>query len=79
MKTRDELRKERRKYQDDVSYQVWRNGGNPDRVDYGRVENGYYEGRHPADVARAELQRQRPKPVPEEQPPCEDEDDTNDK
>ena len=75
MKTRDELRAERRQYQDDVSYQVWRNGGNPDRVDYERVENGYYEGRQPDDVAREERERQRPKPVPEEQPPCEDEDE----
>ena len=67
MRSRDEQRKEQRRYEGDVSYDVWRNGGNPDRVDYERVIDGYYGGRQAEDVAREELRRQRPQPVPEEQ------------
>lgn len=67
MRSRDEQRKEQRRYEDDVSYDVWRNGGNPDWVDYERVIDGYYGGRQAEDVAREELRRQRPQPVPEEQ------------
>ena len=66
MRSRDEQREERRRYEGDVSYDVWRNGGNPDQVDYERVTDGYYGGLQAEDVAREELRRQRPRPVPEE-------------
>lgn len=66
----DEQREERRRYEGDVWYDVWRGGGNPDRVDYDRVIDGYNDGRQAEDVARAELRRQRP-PEPEEQYPDE--------
>ena len=78
MKTRDEQREEQRRYEGDVWYDVWRSGGNPDRVDHDRVIDGYYEGRQAEDVARAELRRQSPPPAtaeeqyPDEQFPDED-------
>ena len=68
MRSRDEQREEQRRYEGDVWYDVWRGGGNPDRVDHDRVIDGYYEGRQAEDVARSELRRQRPPPVRSEAP-----------
>lgn len=67
MKSRDEQREERLRYEADVAYEVWRGGGNPDRVDYERAADGYYDGRTAEDVAQGELRRQRPPPAPDEQ------------
>lgn len=67
MKTREEQREEQRRYEGDVSYEVWRGGGNPDRVDYDRVLDGYYDGRQASEVALRELRRQRPQPAPAEE------------
>lgn len=66
MRSRDEQRDKELRYEGDVSYDVWRSGGNPDRVDHDRVIDGYYGGRRAEDVAREELRRQRPPPAPEE-------------
>ena len=37
-------REEYRKYQGDVEYEVWRNGGNPDAVDRDRLHDRFYDG-----------------------------------
>lgn len=70
MRSREEIRAERRRYEADVSYDVWRGGGNPDRVNPERVEEAYYNGLTEEGAARQELQRQRspePEPEPENQ------------
>lgn len=66
MRSREEQSEDRRRYLGDVVYGVWRSGGNPDRVDYDRVMDGYYDDRQADDVARGEVRRQRPAPGPEE-------------
>lgn len=67
MKSREEQREERRRYEADVSYEVWRNGGNPDRINYERVEDAYYNDVPSESTARREIERQRPRPHAEEQ------------
>lgn len=62
MKSYEERREEQRKYDNDVFYEVWRNGGNPDRIDFDRVQDRYYNGQDVESAASAELQAQRPKP-----------------
>ena len=54
-------REERRKYEGDVWYEVWRRGGDPDRVNDDRVDNNYYNGIDADSAARIELQHQRPR------------------
>jgi len=54
-------REERHKYEADVAYEVWRSGGNPDNIDYERIQDGYYAGERPKDMAETELQSQRPR------------------
>lgn len=56
-------------YFGDVIYEVWRRGGNPDRVDADRVDDYRYDGVDADSAASAELRRQRP---PEPQPGLED-------
>jgi hypothetical protein len=43
----------------DASYEVWRNGGNPDRVDRDRSDNDFYDGRTPDYTAGRELRQMR--------------------
>jgi len=62
MKSYEERREEQRKYDNDVFYEVWRNGGNPDRIDFDRVQDRYYNGQDVESAASSELQAQRPKP-----------------
>lgn len=65
-------REERRNYENDVFYEVWRSGGDPDRIDFdGRVEDHFYNGDYPEDAAAHELRCQQPSPPePEyEEPP----------
>lgn len=58
MRTREERREEERRYAGDVVYDVWRNGGNPDRVDLDRVQ-GHFDNGHESDHAtRDELRHQ---------------------
>ena len=67
-------REERRKYENDVFYEVWCRNGNPDRINPDRVENYFYDGISAEDAARQELQRMRPKPHIEEEQQFPDED-----
>jgi hypothetical protein len=50
---------ERRHYEGDVAYEVWRNGGNVDAIDYDRVWDGYYGHRAYDEAAAMELRAQR--------------------
>lgn len=52
--------KERQDYHRDVSYEVWRNGGNMDNVSYDRVLNAYYDGIDIESTVTSELRHQRP-------------------
>jgi hypothetical protein len=53
--------KSRRDYEGDVAYEVWRSGGNVDRINDDRVRDSFYDGDHAEDVARRELKAQRPR------------------
>ena len=59
-------RKERLEYEADVEYEVWRSGGNPDRVNRDRVNDSWYGDRDVDSAARRELNMQRPRHEPEE-------------
>lgn len=59
MKSRDERRAERRKYEGDVYFEVWRSGGNPDAVGPDVVDSAFADGRYAEDVAADEVRRQR--------------------
>jgi len=67
MRTREEQREELRRYEGDVFYDVWRNGGNPDRLDMDRVSDDYYNHVPVENVVRDELHRQRPRPDVDQQ------------
>lgn len=58
---REREREERREYEGDAMYQVWRQGGNVDRIDYERVDDHRRSGESADAAARAEMNRQRPK------------------
>lgn len=65
-------RDERREYEGDVFYEVWRSGGNVDRVDMDRVEDYRYDGLSAEAAAEREIRRMRPQhdeQFPEEQFP----------
>jgi len=62
MRNREEQREDERRYEADVYYDVWRNGGDPDRINFDRVENHYYNGDGSESATRDELRRQRPQP-----------------
>jgi hypothetical protein len=58
---------ERQEYRGDVFYAVWRSGGDPDRVDYDRVSDRFYDGYSAEEAAHSELRSQRPtEPVSDE-------------
>ena len=59
MKSYEERREERRQYENDVFYEVWRSGGNPDGIDYDRVRDHYYDGYSSEESAGYELRSQR--------------------
>ena len=61
--------KDRRKYDGDVFYAVWRGGGNPDHIDTDRVRDAYYEHITAEDFAASEVRRQQSKPTPLEEMP----------
>ena len=52
-------REERRQYENDVFYDVWRSGGNPDAIDYDRVTENFYDGVDDHYSAQIELNAQR--------------------
>lgn len=66
-------RDERREYEADVVYDVWRSGGNPDRVDPDRMSDAFYDRIPTDDFVRSELRRQRPVEREQEQFPDEQE------
>ena len=56
------MSRSRREYEGDVVYDVWRAGGNPDAVDFDRVDDHWCE-RDDVDVAALdEVRRQRRAP-----------------
>jgi hypothetical protein len=67
MRSREERREDERRYEGDVVYDVWRNGGNPDRVDIERVREHFDRGDQSDYATRDELRRQRP-PIQEQEP-----------
>ncbi len=46
-------------YYYDVCYEVWKNGGNPDFVDFEQSENDYYNELIPEYSAENEINRQK--------------------
>jgi hypothetical protein len=61
MRSREEEREERRRYEGDVAYEVWRSGGNSDRINGDRVVDAYYDGYSADTAASRELAAQRPR------------------
>ncbi|MFA5385517.1 MAG: hypothetical protein WC364_12850 [Eubacteriales bacterium] len=59
MRNNRDPNKERREYYGDVTYEIWRRGGNPDEIDYDRLDDYCYEGLYSAEAATLELRRQR--------------------
>lgn len=57
---RQARREEERRYHADVAYDVWRSGGNMDRVNYERVQDAFYSQVDSESAARVELRKQRP-------------------
>lgn len=55
----DKKRDERREYEADVFYEVWRSGGNPDAINYDRVDDARWDGIDAEGAARTELRKQR--------------------
>lgn len=68
MKSREERRQEEREYRGDLWYEVWRAGGNPDRVSYEDAADWHDRGVDARHAASAILQAQGPQPVEEEYP-----------
>lgn len=60
-------RDEQRRYEMDVFYEVWRSGGNPDRINDDRVTDSFYEGRDAEAAASRELRAMRPREEEQEQ------------
>lgn len=58
---RSRERKERREYENDVLYEVWRSSGDVDRIDFDRVDDDRWDGLDATEAAAAELKRQRSK------------------
>jgi hypothetical protein len=56
---RERKREEERKYRADVTYEVWRSGRNPDRVDYDRVSEHMWQGDSASQAASHEIRFQR--------------------
>jgi hypothetical protein len=52
-------RKTRREYEGDVFYEVWRAGGNPDAINFDRVEDRRWDEWEPEETAADELRRHR--------------------
>lgn len=57
MSNYEDRRKEEREYYADVYYDVWRAGGNPDRLEDDRVSNHHDNGLFHDEAARAEMRR----------------------
>lgn len=57
----ERIREERRAYEADVTYGVWRRGGDVDRIDHDRVSECYFRGDDWDAAATVELRHQRAK------------------
>ncbi len=68
----DQDRERRRDYENDVFYDVWRSGRNPDSIDYGRVADSFWSGEDAEATARREIRIQddRRQRLREEQEQC---------
>jgi len=55
----DRRREERREYERDVFYDVWRSGRDTDRIDDARVADHYYRGDSAESAAAHEIRIQR--------------------
>lgn len=53
------MAKSRHDYESDVYYEVWRSGGNPDTIDFDRVEEAYRSGYKSDMAATREMRHQR--------------------
>lgn len=51
-------REERREYEGDVYYDVWCGGGEPDAIDFERVDECFYDGTPPEEAAAIEIRAQ---------------------
>ncbi len=60
-----EREEERRRYEGDVTYDVWRSGGNPHAISRDRVSDYWYDGLSADEAARRELEHQKPEPESE--------------
>ena len=58
---REREREERRDFEGDVTYEVWRSGGNVDRIDRDRVEDHYHQGMDSHQAASMEVRAQQPR------------------
>ncbi len=56
---REERRQERRDYEADVYFDVWRSGRDPEAIDFERVDDARYEGLYPDEAAAIEIKLQR--------------------
>jgi len=59
MRSPSERRAEERRYRADVSYDVYRAGYDPDRIDSDRVGSRFLDGYDAASTARNEIRIQR--------------------
>lgn len=50
---------DRNEHYSEAWYQVWRSGGNPDRLRYNESDNDFNRGYEPDLTASREIQRQR--------------------
>lgn len=57
---RAQRRDEERKFERDVAYEVWRNGGDMDRINPDRIQDHRQQGWN-VEATRSELRAQRPK------------------
>ena len=51
-------REERREYEGDVYYDVWCGGGEPDAIDFERVDECFYDGLQPEAASAIEIMAQ---------------------
>lgn len=56
---REREREERREFENDVFYEVWRSGRDPDRIDYDRVDDARWDGASVDEAADAEIRAQQ--------------------
>lgn len=66
MRTRDEIRDERKRYYSDVQYEAYRRGMNPDRINPDTCDQHYYEGDRPEAVVDSLQQRDQRRRVQQE-------------